>query len=93
MPIPILVVDDDPNYFRRIEALLTGEDYALHYVRDSAAALEEIAARDPCIVLSDLMMPKVTGMELCRQLKADPRTSDIPVILLTALDDEGVLAQ
>ncbi len=93
MSVPLLVVDDDPNYFRRIEALLQGEGYALHYVRDSAAAFDEIARADPRIVLSDLMMPKVTGLELCRQLKADPRTRDIPVILLTALDDEEYLSR
>lgn len=93
MPILILQVDDDPNCFRMIEALLQGEGYELHYVRDSATALDEIRRIKPRIVLSDLMMPKVTGIELCQQIKADPATSDIPVILLTALDDEEYLSR
>jgi len=93
MPAPLIIVDDDPACFHSIEALLYGEGYDLHYVRDSATAFETILQMQPQIVLSDLMMPKVTGMELCQALKASAETRDIPIILLTALEDEEYLTR
>ncbi len=89
----IFVVDDDPFCFDLISLLLRGEGYELRYLSDSEKAFDAIREGRPHVVLSDLMMPKVSGMELCIRLKADPLTRDIPVILLTGMDDEVYLTR
>ncbi|HEY8966718.1 MAG TPA: hybrid sensor histidine kinase/response regulator [Candidatus Methylacidiphilales bacterium] len=89
----LYVVDDDPFCFDMISTLLRGEGYELRYLDDSAAAFDAIREGRPHVVLSDLMMPKVSGLELCRRIKEDPATRDIPVILLTSLDDEAYLTR
>jgi diguanylate cyclase (GGDEF)-like protein len=80
----ILVVDDDADIARFIEMNLRFEGFDVMVAYDGAEALAAIERRRPDLVLLDVMMPRIDGVELCRQLRADPMTAALPVILLTA---------
>ncbi len=84
----ILIAEDDPDMRELIRALV--EDLGLECVAvpDGQAALDEVAARPPDLILSDLNMPRVGGIELCRRVKADPATRSIPVVLVTGIGEE-----
>jgi serine phosphatase RsbU (regulator of sigma subunit) len=83
----VLIVDDTPANIKVLHNLLR-ENYTLSVATSGAAALE-IALSDerPDLVLLDVMMPEMDGHEVCRRLKADPRTQDIPVIFVTAMSE------
>jgi len=81
----ILIVDDDPTNRELLEAVLQAEGYAVIAVAGAPAALEVLARTRPDVVLLDVMMPEMDGMELCRRLKSQPATRLIPVVLVTAL--------
>ncbi|WP_372053234.1 two-component system response regulator (plasmid) [Tistrella mobilis] len=85
----ILLVDDTPSNLTIVNAVLK-DDYRTRIATGGAKALEIAAAAEgrPDLVLMDVMMPGMDGYEVCRRLKADPATADIPVIFLTALHDE-----
>src|SRR5262245_58603510 len=87
----ILVVDDTPANIKILADLLR-KDYLLSVATSGADALEIAASEDsPDLVLLDIMMPEMDGYEVCRRLKADPRTQAVPVIFITAMsevDDE-----
>ena len=84
----VLVVDDEHSTIQTIVELLNG-DYQLAVAKDGRRALE-LAAGDtpPDLILLDIVMPELDGYEVCRRLKADPATHDIPVIFLTIKDQE-----
>jgi signal transduction histidine kinase len=87
----ILVVDDDRGARSTLSALLRGEGLATATAADGAAALEEVARSRPDVVLADVQMPGMSGLELCRRLSAlDP---DLPVIVVTAHSDEEVVVE
>jgi len=81
----IAVVDDDKQIVALIEDILAGEGYDVLSFRDSQTALHQIKARAPDLVILDIIMPKMNGIELLRRLR---QKSDVPVILLTGLIDE-----
>jgi putative two-component system response regulator len=86
----VLAVDDTPANLNLLSQLL-GKQYRVQLAVSGAKALEIAAKRAPDIVVLDVMMPELDGYAVCRRLKADPRTRDVPVIFLTALngtDDE-----
>ena len=87
----ILVVDDTPANIKILADLLR-KDYLLSVATSGADALEIAGSEDrPDLVLLDIMMPEMDGYEVCRRLKADPKTQDVPVIFVTAMsevDDE-----
>ncbi len=85
----VLVVDDDEPSLELLQAYL--EDVHCQTVRakDGIEALEIIAQKTPDLVLLDVMMPKMSGFEVCKRIKNDPKTSDIPVIMVTALNEFG----
>jgi DNA-binding response OmpR family regulator len=80
----VLVVDDDPDIARFIEMNLSFEGFEVAVSHDGLDARDQIGLRRPDLVLLDVMMPRIDGVELCRQLRADPLTAGIPVIMLTA---------
>src|SRR6476620_4684392 len=83
----ILVVDDTPATIKILSDLLR-KDYLLSVATGGADALEIARSEDrPDLVLLDIMMPEMDGYEVCRRLKADPRTQDVPVIFVTAMSD------
>jgi two-component system phosphate regulon response regulator PhoB len=83
----ILIVDDEPDLVRAVEHALRREGFATEVAYDGATALARCPAL-PALVLLDLMLPDMSGTEVCRRLRADERTSRIPVVMLTARGDE-----
>ena len=81
----VLAVDDTPANLSLLSQLL-GRQYRVQVAVSGAKALELAARRAPDIVMLDVMMPDMDGYEVCRRLKADARTQDVPVIFLTALN-------
>ena len=82
----ILVVDDESLYLDLLTSIL-GNDNEVLYASEGMAALRIIAARKPDVILLDVMMPGIDGYEVCKRLKAEPRSRDIPIIFLTSLGD------
>jgi two-component system, cell cycle response regulator len=87
MSARVLVVDDILPNVKLLEAKLTSEYFDVIAATDGAAALEIIRTHAPDIVLLDVMMPGMDGFEVCRRIKADPKTQHIPVVMVTALSD------
>ncbi len=85
----ILVVDDEREILELVEYNLRKEGYAVSCVASGEDALAAARARPPDLVLLDLMLPGVDGLEVCRRLRADPRTQVVPVIMLTAKGTEA----
>jgi len=83
----ILVVDDNEVNVELLVVILASEHYVVSTAFDGFEALAKIAAEKPDIVLLDVMMPELDGFEVCRCIKADPATTHIPVIMVTALSD------
>ena len=80
----ILIVDDDAFIRRPLEFILREEGYESCCAADAEEGMRLIEARRPDLILLDVMMPGKDGLTLCKELKTDPRTSDIPVVLLSA---------
>jgi two-component system, cell cycle response regulator len=87
MSARVLVVDDVEVNVKVLEAKLSSEYFDVLTASSGAAALDIAGAERPDIVLLDVMMPQMDGFEVCRRLKADTRTADIPVVMVTALSD------
>jgi DNA-binding response OmpR family regulator len=83
----ILLVDDEPTCLQVLTSALGSENYKLVCVVKPADALNLARQRDPHLVLLDVMMPEVDGFTICRQLRADTLTKDLPIIFLSSLDD------
>jgi DNA-binding response OmpR family regulator len=87
----ILVVDDDPHIVRVVEINLTQEGHQVRTAADGEAGLAAVAQALPDLLILDITMPKLDGLETLKRLKADPATAEIPVIMLTArAEDEDV---
>jgi PleD family two-component response regulator len=80
----ILVVDDDPFILRLLEIELRASGFEVRTASDGAEGLARALEERPDLVLADVMMPNLDGLELTRRLRADPRTAGVPVIMLTA---------
>ena len=91
-PALILVVDDEIHNFDVIEALLFKEKYNLKYASDGLQALQLLTEIQPELILLDVMMPALDGIEVCRRIKANPLTSHIPVVMATALNSKEDMA-
>jgi two-component system cell cycle response regulator len=87
MTARVLIVDDIPTNLRLLEAKLTAEYFTVQSAQSGRAALDLADAEPPDIILLDVMMPEMDGFEVCRRLKANPRTASIPVVMVTALSD------
>ena len=85
----ILVVDDNQQNLELIQAYLDDFECETLAAHDGIEALETIAQRPPDLVLLDVMMPKMSGFEVCRRLKSNPETQTIPIIMVTALNEFG----
>jgi two-component system alkaline phosphatase synthesis response regulator PhoP len=85
----VLVVDDDEPSLELLQAYLEDVDCETIPAQDGLEALRIIADKTPDLVLLDIMMPKMSGFEVCKRIKNDPKTSDIPVIMVTALNEFG----
>jgi DNA-binding response OmpR family regulator len=87
-PPRVLIVDDDPDIRALITYRLTASGYDVIAADDGEAGLAAAREHAPDLVLVDWMMPRLTGVELCTRLRADPATAGIPVVLLTARTDD-----
>jgi class 3 adenylate cyclase len=85
----VLIVDDDPDMVAFFAHLLITEGMGVDAAYDGEAALAHIAATPPDLVLLDVVMPGMSGFEVCERLKADPATALIPVVLVTVLEDHA----
>ena len=85
----VLVVDDNPQNLELILAYLEDIDCQTLSAEGGQEALDIIQKTPPDLVLLDVMMPKVSGFEVCKRIKNNPQTTDIPVIMVTALSEIG----
>lgn len=83
----VLIVDDDAIGRQTLEALLISQGYDLAFASNGVEALEQAAKLKPDVILLDIMMPGMNGFEVCQRLRADPMLANVPVIILTTLDD------
>lgn len=84
----ILVVDDIPANIKSLKGILANE-YEVNFATEWQKGLELAERMKPDLILLDIMMPEMDGYEICRRLKSEPETKDIPVIFITALDGEA----
>src|SRR4030042_305140 len=85
----VLVVDDNQQNLELLLAYLEDIQCTAIPAYDGIEALNIISTQPPDLILLDVMMPKMSGFEVCRRIKNDPKTSDIPVIMVTALNEFG----
>ena len=83
----ILIVEDSPTQAERLRRLIAAAGYRVRVAQNGRDALGQIASGKPQLIISDIIMPEMDGYALCRALKATPDLADIPVILVTALND------
>jgi two-component system, sensor histidine kinase and response regulator len=89
----VLVVDDEPNGFTVIRALLKPEGYDLFYVESGREALNQLEAIEPDVILLDVMMPDLDGIATCHEIKSNPDWAHIPIIMVTALNSKQDMAR
>src|SRR6202011_5932747 len=82
----ILIADDNPQGVELLEAYLGDTEYAIRTAADGEETLHQVQQWQPDLILLDIMMPKISGFEVCKRLRADPTTRDIAVLMITALD-------
>jgi CheY-like chemotaxis protein len=85
----ILIADDNQPNVELLEAYLAEVDCEIAVAADGRETLEKVAEFQPDLILLDIMMPKLSGFEVCRTLKADPATRHIIIIMVTALGESG----
>lgn len=85
----ILIVDDQALMRNHMYRLLKGEGYDLHFAENGVDALQKIFELKPDLVLLDVRMPGMNGFDVCRQVRNNPATADIPIIMVTAFDDRA----
>jgi two-component system, sensor histidine kinase and response regulator len=89
----ILIVDDEPDNFDVIEALLPSETYQLHYANCGEDAIASLDKFDPDLILLDVMMPGIDGIEVCKRIKLMSKWHNVPIIMVTALSGKEDLAR
>jgi len=90
-PSKVLVVDDDPEIVTFLSTLLELEGIESSVATSAAAALEQLQQGPPDLVLLDIAMPDRDGIDLCKELKSDPRTAEVPVFVVSARPGKDVV--
>ena len=85
----ILIVEDTAANIQALAAILKEKGYQISVATNGKQALEVLARVQPDLILLDVMMPRMSGFEVCRKLKSDPGTRDIPILMVTALNELG----
>jgi len=85
----IFIVDDDASSRDTLESILYNQGYALHFAENGQQALQKMETLRPDLIILDVMMPGMDGFEVCRHIRATAELAEIPIILLTALDDHA----
>ncbi|WP_017303991.1 hybrid sensor histidine kinase/response regulator [Spirulina subsalsa] len=89
----VLVIDDEPDNFDVIETLLSNQDYELYYSASGEDAISVLPIMQPDLILLDVMMPVMNGIEVCKRIKAMPEWATTPIIMVTALSSKESLAE
>ena len=84
----ILVIDDDPDLVEALKIILETGSYRVVCAFDGREGLKKVKEENPDLIILDLLLPKEDGDVLCRQLKRNPRYTDIPILVLTAVAEE-----
>ncbi len=87
--VTILIVEDSPTQAEKLMFLLEQQNYSVMVAGNGMQALDQIGTRLPTLVITDIVMPGMSGFELCSKIKSDEKTNNIPVVLLTSLSSTG----
>jgi DNA-binding response OmpR family regulator len=82
--VSVLIADDDPNIVLALRFLMEKEGYRVRVATDGEAALADVAAQPPDVVLLDAMMPRRSGFDVCAAIRSDPQLAGVRVVMLTA---------
>ncbi|MCX7410378.1 MAG: response regulator [Planctomycetales bacterium] len=85
----ILIADDNLQNCELLDAYLADEPFEIAMAHDGQETLNKVATFQPDLILLDIMMPKLSGYEVCKRLRADKATKDIPILMVTALNELG----
>ncbi|MCX7393762.1 MAG: response regulator [Planctomycetales bacterium] len=88
-PSRILIADDNLQNCELLEAYLADERFVIAMAHDGQETLNQVVEFNPDLILLDIMMPKLSGYEVCKHLRATPSTKDIPILMVTALNELG----
>jgi two-component system, OmpR family, alkaline phosphatase synthesis response regulator PhoP len=88
-PSKILIADDNQQNCELLDAYLSDENYEIAMAYDGQQTLDRVTAWEPDLILLDIMMPKLSGYEVCQQLKSDEKTRAIPILMVTALNEKN----
>ena len=89
----VLIVDDNPQNVELLQAFLEALPVRIAVAVDGVDALEKVAEHNPDLILLDIMMPRMSGYQVCRKLKSDAKTKDIQILMVTALNELGDIEQ
>jgi len=92
-PASILIVDDEPLNYDVMEIILEDEDYILHYAPNGLKAIDSLPSISPDIILMDVMMPGISGIETCQRIKSMPEWREIPIVMVTSLSSKEDLGR
>jgi two-component system, OmpR family, alkaline phosphatase synthesis response regulator PhoP len=85
----VLIADDNQQNCELLDAYLADEDYEIAMAYDGQQTLDRVASWVPDLILLDIMMPKLSGYEVCQKLKSDAKTRAIPILMVTALNEKN----
>jgi len=91
--IKILVVDDEPDVVSMVERTLRAEGFDVISAYDGIGALDVVSSEKPDLILLDIMMPMISGYEVCEQIKSNPQTQHIPVVCISSAHTPDARAQ
>ncbi|CAN5379027.1 response regulator [soil metagenome] len=89
----VLIVDDNAQNIELLQAFLESLPVKITTAVDGVDALEKVAVHNPDLILLDVMMPRMSGFQVCKKLKSDPKTKDIQILMVTALNELGDIEQ
>ncbi|HEY1685292.1 MAG TPA: response regulator [Tepidisphaeraceae bacterium] len=92
-PSVVLIVDDNPQNVELLQAFLESLHVKIVTACDGQEALDKVQQYNPDLILLDIMMPRMSGFQVCRKLKSDPNTKDIQILMVTALNELGDIEQ
>ncbi|MBM3461355.1 MAG: response regulator [Armatimonadetes bacterium] len=87
-PIKVLIADDDEDILNLVKVALLAEKYEIVLARNGSEAVDRAREEQPNLILMDVEMPRMSGLEACRALRADPGLKSVPVIMLTSRSSE-----
>lgn len=85
MPKKILVIEDEENLAKLIQAFLSKNGYLVTYISDGISSIEDIRKQSPDLILTDLLLPRIHGFDICRSVKSDSQLKNTPLIIMTAV--------